>query len=125
MLEGGAILPFGEHKGYALGVLIELISGGLSGVGFPLFPNYRGDQGTVLTAVNIAAFQAVEEFKRNVAEFAAHLKATPRAAGFDEILLPGELEWRTRRERLRTGIPLPEATWTKIQATAATAGITL
>ncbi len=123
MFDGGAILPFGEHKGYALGVLIELVAGGLSGAGIPLILPYRWEQGTVLTAVNVAAFQPLAEFKQTVAAFVERLKAIPPAEGFQEILLPGELEWRTRARRLEEGIPLPEKTWERIQQAAEAVGV--
>lgn len=120
--DDGAILPFGGHKGYALSVMIELLGGGLSGAGFPLLPGYRWDQGTVLTVIDIAAFQPVAEFKAQAAAFVAQLKATPRAPGFDEILLPGDVEWRTKAVRARDGIPLPEVTWERIKAAATLLG---
>ena len=87
--DGGAILPFGGHKGYALSVMIEAIGGGLSGVGLPILPDYRWDQGTVLTAIQVEAFQPLAEFERRVTELGQALKASPRMAGVDEILLPG------------------------------------
>jgi len=123
--DDGAILPFGAHKGYALSVMIELIAGGLSGAGFPLLPGYRWDQGTVLLAIDIAAFQDVVEFKAQAAAFATQLKATPRAPGVDEILLPGEVEWRTKASRERDGIPLPAVTWDRIKAAANQLGLRL
>ena len=123
--DDGAILPFGGHKGYALSVMIELLGGGLSGAGFPLLPGYRWNQGTVLIAIAIDAFQPVDEFKTEAAAFVSQLKATPCAPGVDEILLPGEVEWRTRAQRQREGIPLPEVTWARIQAAAVTVGVTL
>ena len=124
-LEGGAILPFGGHKGYALGVMIELLGGGLSGVGFPILPNYRWDQGTVLTAINIEAFQPLDSFQAMVADFTQRLKAMPRAPGHAEIFLPGELEWRTKQVRERDGIALPEITWDRIRAVGQTLGLEL
>lgn len=120
--DDGAILPFGGHKGYALSVMIELLGGGLSGAGFPLLPGYRWDQGTVLTVIDIAAFQPVAEFKAQAAAFVAQLKATPRAPGVEEILLPGEVEWRTKAVREREGIPLPAVTWERIQEAAKNVG---
>ena len=123
--DDGAILPFGGHKGYALGVMIELLSGGLSGAGFPLLPGYRWDQGTTLIAIDIGAFQPLDEFKEQVAAFARHLKAIPPAAGVAEILLPGEVEWRSRAQRLHAGIPLPEVTWERIKAAGAEVGVHL
>ena len=90
--------------------MIELLSGGLSGAGFPLLPGYRWDQGSVLIAIDIAAFQPLDEFKQQAATFAQQLKTIPTAPGVAEILLPGELEWRTRASRMSRGIPLPEVT---------------
>jgi LDH2 family malate/lactate/ureidoglycolate dehydrogenase len=122
--DDGAILSFGGHKGYALSVMIELLGGGLSGAGFPLLPGYRWNQGTVLIVIDIAAFQPVAEFKAQAAAFANQLKATPCAPGIEEILLPGEVEWRTREQRQRTGIPLPEVTWARICEAANRVGVT-
>ena len=123
--DDGAILPFGGHKGYALSVMIELLGGGLSGAGFPLLPGYRWDQGTVLLAIDIAAFQPVAEFKAQAAAFVTQLKATPCAPGIEEILLPGESEWRTKAIRERDGIPLPEVTWGRIKEAANFIGVRL
>ncbi len=122
--DGGAILPFGGHKGYALSVLIEAVSGGLSGVGFPILPNYRWDQGTVITAIQVDAFQPLAEFERLVTQLAERLKATPRAPGVDEIWLPGELEWRCRAQRARDGIPLPQTTWDRLVQLGSTLNVT-
>ena len=122
-LDGGVILPFGGHKGYALGVMIELIGGGLSGVGFPLLPAYRWDQGTVISIVNIEAFQPLADFRAMVADFTQRLKALPRAPGHDEIFVPGEHEWRTREVRAREGIPLPETTVDRLRAVAHSLGL--
>jgi uncharacterized oxidoreductase len=122
-IDGGAILPFGGHKGYALGVMIELVGGGLSGVGFPLVPGYRWDQGTVLMAVNIAVFQPMSSFEAMIQEFRERIKAVRRAPGVQEILLPGELEWKTKAQREREGIPIPEATWQRIREYADAFGL--
>jgi len=121
--EGGVMLPFGAHKGYALGVLVELLAGGLSGMGAALQPGYRANQGTVLVAMNIEAFQPLDEFRAMVADFARQVKATQRAPDCAEILLPGEPEWRCKAERGRTGIPLPDKTWQRIEETAASLGL--
>ena len=51
------------------------------------------------------------EFKRDIADFVAYLKATPPAAGFTEVLYPGELEFRTSQQRRRDGIYVEDATW--------------
>jgi LDH2 family malate/lactate/ureidoglycolate dehydrogenase len=123
MAAGGALLPLGGHKGYALSVMIELLGGGLSGAGFPLMPGYAWDQGTVLMAVRIDAFQPLDEFKRGVREFAERMKTVRRAPGCEEILLPGEPEWRCREKREKEGIPVPEATWNRIKEAAKGLGL--
>jgi LDH2 family malate/lactate/ureidoglycolate dehydrogenase len=116
---GGAMLPFAGHKGYAMSVLVELVAGGLSGAGLALLPDYQRTQGTVMIALNIAAFQPVERYQAVAGAFEESLKETPRASADDEILLPGEPEWRSKAQRERDGIPLPEKTWQRLQETAA------
>jgi LDH2 family malate/lactate/ureidoglycolate dehydrogenase len=120
--DGGVMLPFGKHKGYCMATLIELACAGIAGVGFPLQPGYRWDQGTVIVAVNIAAFQPVDEFRAKVAEFRRRVKETPREPGCEEILIPGEPEWRSKAQRERDGIPLPEKTWERLGEAAQAVG---
>ena len=121
--DGGVMLPFGRHKGYALSVMVELLAGGLSGAGPVLLPDYPRVQGTMLWAMNIEAFQPLDAFQDMAADFSRALKDTPRAEGCDEILLPGEPEWRSKAERERTGIPLPQKTWDRLVETATALGV--
>jgi uncharacterized oxidoreductase len=121
--DDGVMLPFGKHKGYCMGTLIELACAGIAGVGFALQPGYHWDQGTILTAVSIEAFQPLTEFRAKVAEFRRRVKETPRAPDVDEILMPGEPEWRTKARRERDGIPLPERTWARIGEAAESVGL--
>jgi uncharacterized oxidoreductase len=120
--DDGVMLPFGKHKGYCMATLIELACSGIAGVMFPMQPGYQWDQGTVITAVNIAAFQPLDEFRAKVAEFRRRVKETPRAPGCEEILVPGEPEWRSKARREREGIPLPERTWASLGEAAESVG---
>ncbi len=120
---GGVMLPFGGHKGYALSVLIELLAGGLSGAGAALLPGYQRDQGTLLIVLRIEAFCPVAQFREMVLQFTEQLKKTPRAAGCNEILLPGEPEWRAKAARQREGIPLPDRTWDRLAEAASGLGL--
>ena len=123
LADGGAMLPFGGHKGYGLSMVVELLGGGLSGVG-PTFLRQDGhDQCTVLMAVNVEAFGPLADFQEMVTGFSERIKATERAADCDEILVPGEPEWRSKAQRERTGIPLPEKTWERLRETAASVGM--
>jgi LDH2 family malate/lactate/ureidoglycolate dehydrogenase len=51
------------------------------------------------------------------------VKALPRRAGFDEILLPGERGSRTEAARRKTGIPIPTKLWEELAAIAKTDGV--
>src|SRR5436309_2443436 len=63
--------------------------------------------------------------KPQVEAFVRYLKATPPAEGFDEVLYPGEIEYRTEQRRRRTGIPIEDTTWRRLGETAARYGISL
>jgi uncharacterized oxidoreductase len=117
---GGALLPFGQHKGYGLSVLIEIVGGLLSGAGVSSLPGYDNTFGTVVMAVDIAAFLPVEEFRQRCEEFCALLSDTSpvdRAPVDDgRVLVPGEIEAATRAQRQRDGIPLSDITWRDLAA---------
>jgi LDH2 family malate/lactate/ureidoglycolate dehydrogenase len=106
-----------------MSVLVELLAGGLSGAGPALLPDYPRDQGAMLIALRIDAFQPVDAFREMAAEFSRLLKTTPRAPGCEEILLPGEPEWRSKEKRGSEGIPLPQKTWDRLQETAVSLGL--
>ena len=122
----GALLPLGGivgHKGYALGLMIDILGGALSGAGCSGSGNTRLQNGVLMIALDIAKFIPLDEFYEHVDGLVAHVKASPTAPGFDEILVPGEIEARQRERRLREGIPIDDETWRQIQETAAEVGI--
>jgi LDH2 family malate/lactate/ureidoglycolate dehydrogenase len=86
---GGALLPFGGHKGYGLSVLIEIVGGLLSATGIGSLPGYRGGFGTVLVAIDIAAFLPPQRFREQTESFCRALTGTPPADGHREVLVPG------------------------------------
>lgn len=112
---GGALLPFGGHKGYALSVIIEIVGGLLSGAGISSRPGYDGGFGTVVVAVDIARFTPLDHFREEVELFCRDLSTTALAAGHEEVLVPGEREERVRRERTEHGIPMTEAGWRELR----------
>ncbi|MQA08855.1 MAG: hypothetical protein GEU98_09980 [Pseudonocardiaceae bacterium] len=113
---GGALLPFGGHKGYGLSVLIEVVGGLLSATGIGSLPGYTGGFGTVLVAFDIRAFTSAEDFREQTELFCRELAHTGPAEGHREVLVPGELEERVRLERGRNGIPISEDTWHELHA---------
>jgi LDH2 family malate/lactate/ureidoglycolate dehydrogenase len=122
---GGALLPFGGHKGYGISVMIELLGGALSGNGTSALSGQSGSNGTLLLALKIEAFVPVEQFLEQTNELCEQIKASPPAEGFDEILLPGEPEIRERKRRQEAGISIPDQTWREIQALAVELNVTV
>lgn len=122
----GAILPLGGplgHKGYALAVMMELCAGGLSGQGMAAGDPRAPANAFLLTAYNIGHFTDMDFFYDEVEAMVRHVKSSRTMPGVAEILLPGEPELRTERERERTGIPIDNTTWEKVCASARDIGL--
>jgi delta1-piperideine-2-carboxylate reductase len=109
ILEGGRVLPFGDHKGIGLALFIELLTSALSG-GILSHEMIQQDatgldsgSSKLFLAINISAFTDPELFCQRVEDLARWLHATEPGL---EITLPGERGWRTREEYLTEGIPI-------------------
>jgi uncharacterized oxidoreductase len=123
LFEGGALLPFGGHKGYALALAIEflgrVVGGGEAHASGQRGGRYYGESGTLVIAIDPATFRPAATYAAAADALVERTKAIPPAEGFAEVMLPGEPERRSRAQRLTTGIPLPETTWQELCATAA------
>jgi uncharacterized oxidoreductase len=107
----GGILPLGAsagHKGFALGLLVEVLGSALSGTSSQ-DPQGFGN-GLCFIVVDPSAFCPLDQFRRLMDESVAYIKSSPPAPGFDEVLVPGELEFRTLLNRKKEGIPIDAAT---------------
>jgi uncharacterized oxidoreductase len=117
--DGGFLLPFGGHKGYALSLFMCVLSG-LSGQ----FDRERGAvSGAYMQVLNVDAFTPLAEYERGLRAFLDGIKATPPAPGFEEVLVPGDFEHRSRVHCLAHGIELPETIYTPIQEWAEKLGV--
>ena len=121
----GAMRPFGDHKGYALGLMAEVLAGILTGYGAAYQDDYIEGNGIFLIAIDVARFVDVDTFRSSVDAYFAAVKSVPTDEQTDEILIPGEMEIRTREVREREGIPFPDGTWETIVATANEMGIAI
>ncbi len=120
--QGGALLPLGASEGYkgsGLAAMVEILCGLLAGLGFGVEPTGRHNDGCFLAVFKVEAFRPLAEFKREVAEFARYLKATPPAQGSAGVFYPGEIEHIREQERRRSGIDVEDATWNKLRSLAA------
>lgn len=123
---GGALLPLGATEGYkgsGLAAIVEILCGLLTGLGFGVEPTGRHNDGCFLAVFKVDAFRPLAEFKKEVAEFARYLKATPLAEGSTGIYYPGEIEHVREQERRRDGIEIEDATWNRLRALAEEYGI--
>lgn len=122
----GGLLPLGGpvgHKGYALGVMIEMLAGGLSGAGYVSEEASAHGNGVLFQVLNIAAFEDLENFKRRTRELIAHVKSSKPREGVAEVLFPGEPEYRSAQVRAREGIALPDSLWDAFAELAAEIGL--
>jgi LDH2 family malate/lactate/ureidoglycolate dehydrogenase len=112
----GLILPMAGHKGYGITLMMDVLSGVLTGSGFatgvhgPYQAEERSRCGHLAMALRIDAFQPVAEFTARMERLVAQIKATPLAPGAEEIFYPGEIEARNDARHRAEGLDLPAAT---------------
>jgi len=125
--DGGALLPLGgdkehgSHKGYALGAIVDIFSGVLSGANFgpwvPPFPAYvpmpqnmpgKGI-GHFFGAMRIDAFRPADEFKKDMDQWLKRFRQAKPAKEFERVLVPGDPERIMEIQRKENGIPLMHA----------------
>lgn len=133
---GGALLPLGgdkdhgSHKGYALGAIVDIFSGLLSGANYapwvPPFPAYipmptqqpgKGI-GHFLGAMRVDAFRPAEEFKKNMDHWIQGFRNAKTVAGQEKVLVPGDPEREYELVRMKEGIPLLEQVVNDLQLLA-------
>ena len=112
--DGGHLLAFGRHKGYALSLFVCLL-GGLGGT-FNLDAGQMG--GLYMQAIDVNAFTPLEAYQKGVRAFLDAIKATPPVPGFDEVLVPGDFEANTRAHRLANGIDVPDTIYKQLRECA-------
>lgn len=109
----GSVLPFAGPKGYAISLMIDIMSGVLTGAGFgPHINNIYGDfdkpqnVGHFFQLIDVNRMMPMELFKERVDQMIDEIKSSPKAEGVEEIFLPGEIELNIEQERLTNGINL-------------------
>ena len=126
--DGGWMLPFGGHKGYALSLLAAALGGLATGANTPdhMPPdanNPWGYGGLLILCLDSNAFVETKIYQDLIDRFFTRIREVPPAAGFSEVLIPGDPERRQRRQREKEGIPVPDQTWKQIVATATRLGV--
>jgi uncharacterized oxidoreductase len=114
---GGAILPFGEHKGWGLALACELLAGALSGGGTMSGPRKRPAiiNNMLSVIVSPQKLGTAPAFFSQMEEFIAWVR-TPPPGREPSVLIAGEPERLTREHRLAHGVPVDPTTWEQILA---------
>ncbi len=127
--DGGAHLPFGAHKGYALMMAAEFLGRVFSGSDDYAEEARGGDimrhQGVTMLFAQADLFRDMDRYLGNAAELVGQVHAAEPAPGFTEVLAPGDLEARTRVQREREGIPLHDDVWQSLLDAAASLGVAI
>lgn len=125
----GLIAPMAGYKGYAIAVMIDMLSGVLTGSAFgtavhgPYQSEQRSGCGHLVIALDVAAFIAPDEFGTRMEQLIEQLKTTPLACGGGEVFYPGELEARHQQRHLCEGLTLPPQTQLDLHALGRDLGV--
>lgn len=113
--EEGAMQPMAAHKGYGLAVMVEILTGGLSGGAMSMLDNivswlFELDEPNrvchTFIAIDVEQFVGIEVFTKRIDDMVTALHEAPKAKGSDRIYVPGEMEWE-RYEKAEDGLTLP------------------
>ena len=110
---GGTLLPMGGHKGYGLAVILEILTGVITGANIlgeiglwikdPAAPvNF----GHFFIAIDVSALCDVEEFKNRINKLIGKMKSSPISEGSKGIFVPGEIEYLQEQAGRKHGIPI-------------------
>jgi LDH2 family malate/lactate/ureidoglycolate dehydrogenase len=137
---GGGLLPLGGagellggHKGYGLSLMVDILSGVLSGAAYANLVYPRDAAGGPLPsnighffgAWRIDAFRPAEEFKASMDDLQRRLKEAPKAEGQDRIYVHGEKEYEAEARHAREGIPLSAKVAADLRALATALNVSL
>jgi LDH2 family malate/lactate/ureidoglycolate dehydrogenase len=125
----GGTRDLGGHKGYGLAVLVHILGGALSGASFsPIRKRTQRESdphniGHFFMAINPRAFRAEGEFERDLDEVIDVLHDAKRADPEQPVLVAGDPEMATRKERLQNGVPVPDDLMEQLRAVAKSADV--
>ncbi|GAC1605569.1 MAG: malate/lactate/ureidoglycolate dehydrogenase [Ramlibacter sp.] len=122
----GALLPFGEHKGYGLAVACELLGGALTGSGTwhrPADQKRAVINGMLAIVIDPARLGTQHAFEQETLAFVDWLRQSPPAPGFDAVRIAGDPEREARKLRERDGIAIDAHSWQDIVAAGKKVGV--
>lgn len=123
----GSIRPMGgdqPYKGFALGLVVEILSGALSGgVCSREVPINQMGNAVFMLVLNPAFFGGADHFSTEVSSLLGFVRGCPRVDGCDEITLPGDPERQTLAKKTAEGIAFDDGNWAKLTELAEKLGV--
>ncbi len=124
-VEKGTILPFGGAKGYGLSLMVDILSGIITGAGYShgvksMYKNFdeSGDNGHFFIAIDIAKLIPIEHYYTRMETFIELLRSSGLEDSEKSVMLPGELRWKKYDQNLLNGLTINSATTTMLQQLA-------
>jgi uncharacterized oxidoreductase len=111
----GALLPAGGHKGYSLALVVEALAGALTGSGCDGEVTYVLTNGVFILVLKVDDFVPSNSFKSRIDRLIRSVKNSRKAEGVQEILIPGEPEFREEKKRSKDGISIPNSAWEALE----------
>lgn len=125
---GGAMQPFGLHKGYGLMVMCELLGGALGG-NFTMQPGNQRAGATLNNMLSIildpSAVGDLAAYDAEVTAMIDYIYASKAAQGVEKVLIPGDPERQSLAARSTNGIDIDENSWQDITNSANAAGLSM
>jgi len=127
----GVRLPMGGHKGYGLGLVVDVftaaLAGSLIGKEIPPYWDLTTPYGAsyFMMVINPESFAGVEKFKQKVDRLIQDCKSCAPMEGFKEVMVPGEVELTEEQKRKKEGIPVNKNQWDEMVETLRSNGIKL
>jgi LDH2 family malate/lactate/ureidoglycolate dehydrogenase len=125
----GGVLPMGDHKGFGLSFMIDVLTGCLTGSSVspdipndPLKPTRQGT-GHLIVAIHVSSIRELSEYRASLERLVTAVHEAPRNDQTPPFLIPGEREARTATDR-GGSIPLGEATVDRLRGLGKTYGAT-
>lgn len=122
----GSLTTFGNHKGFGLALLGDILGGSFSGGGAYL-PSRQVPSRIVNNMMAILidpnVFGLAEGFGVDVDAYTDWIKASPPAPGFEAVQLPGDPERRSVQDRQENGIFVDDGTLAQLLEAAKSAGV--
>lgn len=127
----GTLMPIGGPKGSALAMAVDMICGLLAGSSYGnklrSFHILEGPTGVGVScmAIDVSRFVNLTDFKRRVRAYFDEIKRLRKADGVEEILVPGEIEFRRERKSMEEGIEIDEKLASSLDSLLAKLGSSL